>query len=100
MMDSEIKEPVQILLVEDDINLSYLLKENLTAKGFSVALAKDGHCRIGTVCKNRFRPLHTGYYVARTGRVQPRGNDTEETACIAYHFSYGPCAGERQAAWF
>ncbi len=41
-MDSEIKEPIQLLLVEDDVNLSYLLEENLRAKGISVSLAKTG----------------------------------------------------------
>jgi DNA-binding response OmpR family regulator len=41
-MENEIKGLVQILLVEDDLNLSYLLQENLTAKGFSVSLARSG----------------------------------------------------------
>lgn len=53
-MDSEIKGSVQILLVEDDINLSYLLEENLTAKGFSVALAKTGTAGLELSAKTDF----------------------------------------------
>ncbi len=37
-MDKQIK----ILIVEDDINLSFLMKENFEAKGFEVSLAKTG----------------------------------------------------------
>jgi two-component system, OmpR family, response regulator len=33
---------IKLLIVEDDINLSYLMKENFEAKGFEVNLAKTG----------------------------------------------------------
>jgi DNA-binding response OmpR family regulator len=34
--------PVHILMVEDDINLGLLLKENFTARGYQVHLSRDG----------------------------------------------------------
>lgn len=33
---------IKLLIVEDDINLSFLMKENFEAKGFEVVLAKTG----------------------------------------------------------
>lgn len=43
-----------ILLVEDDLNLSYLLRENLTSKGFSVTLATTGEHGLQLIQNNEF----------------------------------------------
>ncbi len=53
-MDNEIKGLVQILLVEDDINLGYLLQENLTAKGFLVAVARSGRLGLELAARTDF----------------------------------------------
>ncbi len=39
---NEIQKSIRILLVEDDVNLGYLMVENLEAKGIEVTLAKTG----------------------------------------------------------
>ena len=44
----------QLLLVEDDINLSYLLVENLQAKGYGVTLALTGAAGINAIGKGRY----------------------------------------------
>lgn len=36
------EKDLKILMVEDDINLGYLVKENFSTKGFSVHLCTDG----------------------------------------------------------
>jgi DNA-binding response OmpR family regulator len=36
-------KPIQILMVEDDINLGFLVRENFSAKGYHVHLAHDGN---------------------------------------------------------
>jgi len=47
-------EHTSILLVEDDINLSYLLLENLRSKDFDVTLKQDGREAINAVKSARF----------------------------------------------
>lgn len=41
-MENNSREKIHILLVEDDVNLGYLIVENLQAKGVEVTLAKTG----------------------------------------------------------
>jgi len=41
-MESIVPGSVKVLLVEDDVNLGFLLQENLSAKGFDVVLARSG----------------------------------------------------------
>lgn len=43
-----------ILLVEDDVNLGYLLRENLAAKGFNVTLAETGEAGLEAAMKEDF----------------------------------------------
>lgn len=44
-------QDIRILLVEDDVHLSYLLMENLSSKGFEVMLAKDGRTAMDMIDK-------------------------------------------------
>lgn len=43
-----------ILLAEDDVNLGYLMVENLKGRGFSVTLVKTGNAAIDALKKHRF----------------------------------------------
>ena len=43
-----------ILLVEDDISLNYLLRENLSTKEFQVTIAKTGNEALDMIKKNSF----------------------------------------------
>lgn len=45
---------IHILLVEDDVNLGYLMVENLQAKGMTVTLAKTGKEGIDAITQNKF----------------------------------------------
>ena len=47
----ELNRTIRILLVEDDLNLGYLLIENLKAKGFDVILAQTGTAAIEEINK-------------------------------------------------
>lgn len=44
----------QILLAEDDVNLGYLMVENLKGKGFDVTLAKSGPAALEALQKHKF----------------------------------------------
>lgn len=48
------QEKIHILLVEDDVNLGYLMVENLQAKGIGVTLAKTGREGIEAITKGGF----------------------------------------------
>jgi DNA-binding response OmpR family regulator len=45
---------IKMLLVEDDVNLGYLLVENLRSKGFDVVQAQTGKAAIEEISKNEF----------------------------------------------
>lgn len=45
---------ISILLVEDDINLGYLMVENLEAKGIAVTLAKTGKEGLDAITKQQY----------------------------------------------
>ncbi|MCW3127472.1 MAG: two component transcriptional regulator, winged helix family [Bacteroidetes bacterium] len=47
-------ENKHILLAEDDVNLGYLMAENLKAKGFEVTLAKNGHEALAAISGRKF----------------------------------------------
>jgi DNA-binding response OmpR family regulator len=53
-MEKTNQEKIHILLVEDDVNLGYLLVENLHAKGIDVTLAKTGREGIEAIMKGGF----------------------------------------------
>lgn len=71
------KQITRILLVEDDENLSYLLKENLESKGFSVTLCSDGKQGIRLFNQQNFQlclldimlPQKDGFTLAREIRA-------------------------------
>lgn len=48
------KEHTDILLVEDDKNLGYLLRENLVSKGFNITLAETGEAGLLEINSNDF----------------------------------------------
>ena len=41
-MNIKMKDKISILLVEDDLNLGFLLMEFLQSEGFDVKLSRDG----------------------------------------------------------
>jgi DNA-binding response OmpR family regulator len=53
-MEKNNQEKIHILLVEDDVNLGYLLVENLHAKGIRVTLAQTGRDGINAISKGGF----------------------------------------------
>ena len=53
-MENADQKLVHILLVEDDINLGYLLVENLKMKGLEVTLAKTGREGMSAIGSQRF----------------------------------------------
>ena len=69
---------LQVLVVEDDLNLGYLLMENLHDKGFKVTLAANGTEGIQAVSHNRFDlcildimlPGEDGFAVAKSLRIR------------------------------
>jgi DNA-binding response OmpR family regulator len=48
------KIKAKILLVEDDENLGFVIKDNLEVEGFTVIWAKDGAAGFDAYCKNKF----------------------------------------------
>src|SRR4051812_46314110 len=48
------EKKAHILLVEDDINLSFLLVENLKAKGFEVMLKQSGKAALDAIRQHQF----------------------------------------------
>ena len=67
------QEKIKILLAEDDPNLGNLLKEYMTAKGYSVELAVNGKAGYDLFCKKAFdlclldimMPVKDGFTLAR-----------------------------------
>jgi two-component system, OmpR family, response regulator len=53
-MSHKIAKPVHILLVEDDLNLGFLMAENLEAKDIKVTHAKTGKEGIDAIAKGGF----------------------------------------------
>ena len=53
MLDNSTKKPY-LLIIEDDINLGYLLKENLQSKGFEVQLEDAGNKGLKAIEKGGF----------------------------------------------
>lgn len=50
----ELNKNMKMLLVEDDLNLGYLLVENLKAKGFDVTLAQTGNAALQEIKNGGF----------------------------------------------
>lgn len=75
-------EKVQILLVEDDANLGFLLKENYEAKGFGVELCRDGKEAVGIFQKGKYQvyildvmlPFMDGFSLAK--EIRKKDDDT------------------------
>lgn len=67
---------VHILLVEDDPNLGFVIKDNLEVRGYAVTLCADGDAGAATFSQQRFdacildvmMPKKDGFAVARTIR--------------------------------
>lgn len=53
-MDNNEQRKIKILLVEDDVNLGYLMVENLEARGIEVTIAKTGREGMDAINKTRF----------------------------------------------
>jgi two-component system, OmpR family, response regulator len=53
-MSVEISKPIHILLIEDDLNLGFLMVENLDAKGIKTTHAKTGKEGIAEIVKGDF----------------------------------------------
>ncbi len=53
-MENNDQRQIHILLAEDDVNLSYLMVENLEAKGIKVTLAKTGKEGLAAIARCRF----------------------------------------------
>lgn len=70
----------KILLVEDDANLAFVVKDNLSLKGYDVTLCADGKQAIQTFKPSLFQvclidvmlPLVDGFAVARHIRLQDK----------------------------
>jgi two-component system OmpR family response regulator len=50
----ELNRNIRLLLVEDDVNLSYLLIENLKSSGFDVTLAQTGRAALDEIDRSSF----------------------------------------------
>lgn len=53
-MKHKMAKPIHILLVEDDLNLGFLMAENLDAKGIKVTHAKTGKEALDAIAKGGF----------------------------------------------
>ena len=70
-------EKVKILLVEDDPNLGFVIKDNLTTKGYEVTLCADGELAEQEFFKNSFHlclldvmlPKKDGFSIAKSIRA-------------------------------
>jgi DNA-binding response OmpR family regulator len=77
----QIEKQAHILLVEDDINLGFLLLENLRSKGFEVTLKQTGKAALDAIRQQRFDlciidimlPEVDGFTVAES--IQKQGLD-------------------------
>jgi DNA-binding response OmpR family regulator len=77
----ETKKAPRILLLEDDINLGYLLLENLSAKGFDVSLKQNGAAALESIGQQQYDlciidimlPGADGFSVAGTLRKESAG---------------------------
>lgn len=76
-MNSDNRYSPNILIVEDDENLSYLLKENLESKGFLVSICPDGRQGIRLFNQQQFNlcildvmlPYKDGFTLAKEMRL-------------------------------